>query len=305
VSTHPVQEIAPGVTRIAAPLPFPEPDHVNCYLLATADGSVLVDSGMRGSERAIDAALRAGGATVDRVLITHGHPDHWGMTRHYAATALAHPGVAEQLEFARSGGSSSGAGLPPGTHLDREVFDALTGFREMVGEAPEIDAIDEGDSVGEWEVLVTPGHAPGHVCLYRPSDGVLIAGDHLLPAVTPNIHLTTEMPDAVADYLESLRRVAALDVSLVLPGHGEPFPDSEARANELIAHHERRLATLESLLAGAGSALTSELAERLFRDVGHPADRLLAEMETYAHLEHLRLRGRVVLGGTGTWSLAA
>jgi glyoxylase-like metal-dependent hydrolase (beta-lactamase superfamily II) len=143
------------------------------------------------------------------------------------------------------------------------------------------------------------------VCLYRKSDGVLIAGDHLLPAVTPNIHLTTEMPDAVADYLASLRRVAALDVSLVLPAHGEPFEDAAGRANDLIAHHERRLARLEGLLAGAGQADTSELAERLFRDIGHPADRLLAEMETYAHLEHLRLRGRVVLAGTGTWRLAA
>jgi hypothetical protein len=65
------------------------------------------------------------------------------------------------------------------------------------------------------------------------------------------------------------------------------------------------LAKLEGLLAGAGQADTSELAERLFRDIGHPADRLLAEMETYAHLEHLRLRGRVVLAATGTWRLAA
>jgi glyoxylase-like metal-dependent hydrolase (beta-lactamase superfamily II) len=200
VSTEPFDQVAPGVTRIVAPIPFPEPDHVNCYLLATVGGSVLVDTGMRGSERAIDAALRALDATVDRVLI---------------------------------------------------------------------------------------------------------AGDHLLPAVTPNIHLTTEMPDAVADYLASLRRVAALEVSLVLPGHGEPFRDAAARAHDLIAHHERRLTTLESLLAHAGQADTSELAERLFRHVGRPADRLLAEMETYAHLEHLRLRGRVVLADTGTWRLGA
>jgi glyoxylase-like metal-dependent hydrolase (beta-lactamase superfamily II) len=305
VPTQPFHRVAPGVTRIVAPIPFPDPDHVNCYLLGTDAGNVLVDTGMRGSERTIDAALEEVGGTVQRVLITHGHPDHWGIACHYTDTVLAHRGVAEQLEFARSGGSTSGAGLPPGTHLDREVFEALTEFRDMVGDVPGVDPIDEGDRIGEWAVLVTPGHAPGHLCLYRERDGVLIAGDHLLPAVTPNIHLTTEMPDAVADYLASLRRVAALDVSLVLPAHGEPFPDAAARAHELIAHHERRLTALESLLAGGGQADTAELAERLFRNVGHPADRLLAEMETYAHLEHLRLRGRVVLASTGTWRLAA
>lgn len=305
MSTQEAEQIADGVIRIVAPLPISEPDHVNCYLLETPSGPLLVDTGMRGSEPAIDAALARENVSVQSVLITHGHPDHWGMTRRYADTALAHPGVVEQLRFAESGGSRSGAGLPPGTKLDPSVFDYLVGFRTLVDAVPEIEPIAEGDRIGEWTVLVTPGHAPGHVCLYRERDGVLIAGDHLLPAVTPNIHLTTEMPDAVADYLASLRRVAELDVSLVLPGHGEPFADAAGRAGELIAHHERRLTKLEDLLAGGGPSGVAQLAMRLFRGVDHPGDKLLAEMETYAHLEHLRLRGRVELAGTDTWRLAA
>jgi glyoxylase-like metal-dependent hydrolase (beta-lactamase superfamily II) len=298
-------QVADGVLRIVAPIPFPDPDHVNCYVLETDDGHVLVDTGMRGSERTIDPELERHGIVPDRVLITHGHPDHWGMVRHYATSALAHPAVAEQLEFARSGGSASGAGLPPGRKVDRNVYEALTGFRTMVEEPPAIDPIADGEKIGDWEVVLTPGHAPGHVCLYRRRDGVLIAGDHLLGAVTPNIHLTTEMPDAVADYLGSLARVAALDISLVLPAHGEPFADAAGRAAELIAHHERRLERLEDLLAGDGPAGTAQLAEQLFKRAEHPADRLLAEMETYAHLEHLRLQGRVRLAETGTWRLAA
>jgi glyoxylase-like metal-dependent hydrolase (beta-lactamase superfamily II) len=305
VSSSPPQPVADGVIRIKAPLPISEPDHVNCYLLSVGSEQMLVDTGMRGSELAIDDLLRRLGAQVDRVLITHGHPDHWGNACRYADAALAHPGVVEQLEFARSGGSASGAGLPPGTHLDHEVFEYLAGFREFVGDVPAVEPIVGGDRLGDWQVLITPGHAPGHVCLYRERDGVLIAGDHLLPTVTPNIHLTTEMPDAVADYLASLRRVAEMDVQLVLPAHGEPFTDARGRANELIAHHERRLARLEDLLEGDGPSDTARLAERLFRDLTAPGDRLLAEMETYAHLEHLRLRGRVLLAGADTWQLAA
>jgi glyoxylase-like metal-dependent hydrolase (beta-lactamase superfamily II) len=151
---------------------------------------------------------------------------------------------------------------------------------------------------------VTPGHAPGHVCLLRERDGVLIAGDTLLPAVTPNIHLTPEMQDAVADYLDSLDRISELDVSLVLPSHGEPYTDSRGRATELIAHHRRRLERLEHALAD-GPADTGALAAQLFRDTDTeaPADALLAQMETYAHLEHLRLRGRVALVEPGVWAM--
>jgi glyoxylase-like metal-dependent hydrolase (beta-lactamase superfamily II) len=113
------------------------------------------------------------------------------------------------------------------------------------------------------------------------------------------------MPDAVADYLSSLRRVAALDIRLVLPAHGEPFTDAIGRAAELIEHHERRLARLEALLSAEGPADTTRLAEGLFSDIESPTDQLLAEMETYAHLEHLRLRGKVSLTVPGVWATAA
>ncbi|MHB8695035.1 MAG: MBL fold metallo-hydrolase, partial [Solirubrobacteraceae bacterium] len=210
--------------RIEAPLPIPDPVLVNCYLLWTGSEHVLVDTGMHGSEVAIDAALRDFDVQLDRVLVTHGHPDHWGIAGRYCATALAHPDVQSQLDFPQRQQLAVGAqGLPPGREIDDALFEDLMVYNKDVDAPPRIEPIGEGDRLGEWEVIVTPGHAPGHICLYRARDGVLIAGDHLLPLITPNIHLTTEMPDAVADYLSSLRRVAELDVSLVLPGHGEPF----------------------------------------------------------------------------------
>jgi glyoxylase-like metal-dependent hydrolase (beta-lactamase superfamily II) len=240
------------------------------------------------------------------VLLTHGHPDHWGLARRYAETTLAHGDVRSQLVFGEERTSRRRLlGVPPGIDVEDEVMRNLVGYTELTDGAPGITTIVEGDHIGDWEVLVTPGHAPGHVCLYRGRDRVLIAGDHLLPGVTPNIHLTSDMPDAVADYLSSLRRVAALDIGLVLPAHGEPFADATGRALELIEHHERRLAQLEGLLSAGGPADTTRLAAGLFSDIESPTDQLLAEMETYAHLEHLRLRGRVSLAGRGVWAAAA
>jgi glyoxylase-like metal-dependent hydrolase (beta-lactamase superfamily II) len=112
------------------------------------------------------------------------------------------------------------------------------------------------------------------------------------------------MPDAVADYLSSLRRLAELDVSLVLLGHGQPFIDAHGQAAELIAHHQRRLARLEDLLQLSGPLGTAVLSEQLLSAARQPAERLLAEMETYAHLEYLRLRGRVSLGLENLWRAA-
>jgi glyoxylase-like metal-dependent hydrolase (beta-lactamase superfamily II) len=295
--------VADDVILIRAPLPFPEPDHINCYVIRVDHEHVLVDTGVRGSDRAIERAMAHFGIAIDRVLLTHGHPDHWGLARRYADVAMAHPDIRSQLAFSEQDPSSvSLHGLRPGRKISEEMFGFLTGFNDLTDGPPDIEPIHEGDRLGDWEVLVTPGHAPGHVCLYRRADRVLIAGDHLLPVVTPNIHLTDEMPDAVADYLESLRRVSELDVQLVLPAHGEPFTDAAGRAAELIAHHQRRLAQLEGLLQRDGPAGTERLAEGLFRGLQEPIDRLLAEMETYAHLEHLRLRGRVSLGSGDTWT---
>ena len=302
-----VMVIPDDVIRIRAPLPFAEPDHINCYVIRAGDERLLVDTGMRGSEQAIDEVLRRFGVSVNGVVVTHGHPDHWGLAHHYGGGVVrAHADIRAQLAWAQQDPTAASMhGLPPGRTLDRDLFEVLIGYGDLTGAPPAVDELAEGDQVGEWRVLVTPGHAPGHICLYRERDQVLISGDHLLPLITPNIHLTAEMPDAVADYLESLRRVGELEVRLALPAHGEPFTDASGRAAELISHHERRLARLEGILHAGGPAGTSELSEQLFSSVDGPAERLMAEMETYAHLEHLRLRGRVALAADDLWSLAA
>jgi len=299
-----VMVLPDDIIRIRAPLPFAEPDHVNCYVIAADGERLLVDTGMLGSQDTIDAALVSGGLELDGVVLTHGHPDHWGIARRYTDVVRGHADIRAQLTFG-SRDHSEIDGLPPGWSVNAELFEVLRGYERFTLGVPELEEISDGEMLGEWEVILTPGHAPGHVCLYRARDRVLIAGDHLLPEITPNIHLTDGMPDAVADYLASLRRVAAMDIALVLPSHGDPFRDAAGRAAALIAHHERRLARLEEVLRADGPAGVGQLSRRLFRVIpDDPVERLMAEMETYAHLEYLRLRDRVALG-EDVWRLAA
>jgi glyoxylase-like metal-dependent hydrolase (beta-lactamase superfamily II) len=140
----------------------------------------------------------------------------------------------------------------------------------------------------EWLGVYTPGHTNDHLCLFDPEGGVLLSGDHVLPSITPHISGLIE-GDPLRAYLESLDRVAAFEgVTTVLPAHGQPFSDLPGRVEAIKQHHAERLDHLRDLSRGRGWATVNELMKDLFRERswGH-----MAESETFAHLEHLRLLG--------------
>ncbi|MFZ4516971.1 MAG: MBL fold metallo-hydrolase [Microthrixaceae bacterium] len=160
------------------------------------------------------------------------------------------------------------------------------------------DRVDEGDVLRlgrrEWQVLHTPGHTGDHLCLFDPADGTLLSGDHVLPTITPHISGMTGSPDSLADFIGALHRVAAIPgVTNVLPAHGLPFTDLPGRVREIVAHHEERLEELERIGEGLGTATVRQYSRQLFRERSWGP---MAESETYAHLEHLRLEGRMAAG---------
>ena len=161
------------------------------------------------------------------------------------------------------------------------------------------DTLLEGGEVLAWhpfrfEVIWTPGHAAGLVCLYEPQAQVLISSDHVLQHISPNIGLyARQSGDPLGDYLRSLRIVRGLPVKLVLPGHGAPFTDLAGRVDALVAHHEQRLQEMVKVLAdeeqtayGLASRLSWRGSERGWQRLS-PFDRLAALSETLAHLEYL------------------
>lgn len=149
----------------------------------------------------------------------------------------------------------------------------------------------------EWVVVHTPGHTGDHVCLFDPEHGTLLSGDHVLPTITPHISgmtdsTSTDDHDSLAQFFEALRRVAAIDgVSKVLPAHGQPFDDLGRRVDEIIEHHHDRLELLHGIALELGDGDVRGYSHRLFRERSWGP---MAESETYAHLEHLRLTGRLV-----------
>jgi glyoxylase-like metal-dependent hydrolase (beta-lactamase superfamily II) len=195
---------------------------------------------------------------------------------------------AEELMFMRSWDKLTKLGLlnlVPSTHLVDEQW-----FRM-------------GDK--DWQAVHTPGHTGDHLCLFEPESGVLLSGDHVLPTITPHISGMTASEDSLADFFAGLRRVAAMEgVKTVLPAHGLPFEDLPKRTDEIIQHHHERLDSLLDIAAELGEANVRAYSHKLFKERSWGP---MAESETYAHLEHLRLLNKVQLStdseGKSTYEL--
>jgi glyoxylase-like metal-dependent hydrolase (beta-lactamase superfamily II) len=311
------ESIEPGLWRIPLPLPFAL-HSANVYLIAGAGEYALVDCGLGTS--AGEAALRAGlaraGIGIERIttlVLTHAHPDHIGLAGPiHAASGAPVRLLAEEAsrlfkvwadpEFAALGRSTelyAAHGMPASEVAQVARINASVRRAIQLPSFSTIVPLADGDDLrlggARYRVLWTPGHSDYHLCLLR-EDGLLLAGDHVLPRITPNIGLYPDSrPNPLRDYLESLARVRDLSVRLVLPGHGLPFADLSGRVDEISAHHAERAAQILTLLGThRDGADAYTLAGDLFGErLRGPDDYRFAVAEILAHLEDLRAQGCV------------
>ena len=211
------------------------------------------------------------------------------------------PGIEEAIEEAetilrssRARGRTPWGGRPmipsPWRHLRFRIAQRLG--RSFI---PTISTpVEHGDVLTlagrEWFVIHTPGHTGDHICLHDPESRVLLAGDHVLPTITPHIGGTGSSPDPLASFFYSLDRVAEIEgVGQVLPAHGHPFRNLRARTEAIKRHHQERLARVCAISRELGvPANVQAFSRRLFKPRSWGT---MAESETYAHLEHLRMKG--------------
>ncbi|MGH2453832.1 MAG: MBL fold metallo-hydrolase [bacterium] len=269
----------PRIVRISLPTPFPV-GPVNAYLLPDPPVT-LVDAGPKTEEAGV--TLRRGIAeagvplaSLRRIILTHGHLDHFG-----GAAGLATETGAEVYAHPDDGPKFSGflaiAGLLPAL-LQRHgvpdplipaVVDAYTSGRRLADPLPSFHPLMGGDRIEaggvEWEILHTPGHAAGHICLRRGD--FLIAGDVLLEEITPNPLVEygddgTRIP-TLPLLLTSLHRLGALNPAEIFPGHGAPFGPAAPRVEQMLAHQAQRQEEVAALLTSAPRN-AFELANALF-----------------------------------------
>jgi glyoxylase-like metal-dependent hydrolase (beta-lactamase superfamily II) len=305
-------QVWPGTFELRLPIPF-EDGHVNCFLLPEGERVDMIDCGMSSEESfaLIRAALRevAGpGGRLRRLVVTHIHPDHYGgageMTArdgaelylHRLEVPMVHPRYLEVDQLVEEVGRYLEVhGVP---EAEAEFLkNASRGFRRFVKPAAPALQLDGTEllELGGRRVRVewTPGHSPGHVCLFDVDARILFAGDQLLPDISPNIGLHPQStPNPLDDYLSGLQRLAGLGPALVLPSHGRPFAAASERVAALTDHHRRRKDQMIEVIGDAElNAWQVTTAVWGLRENLH--EMRMALQEGLAHLQSLSLEGRL------------
>lgn len=309
---------APGVYRIPLPLPTDALRAVNVYALTDDEnGLVLVDSGwaLAAARDRLSAALAdlgAGLGDVQRFLVTHAHRDHYTLgvelRREFGSKIALGRGEQPALEYLNQPGRLTFAAQRDRL-LRAGARDVLERLMAVPPAPPPSSAWDMPDAwLDDGEVLqagprklramATPGHTRGHVVFHDADNDLLFAGDHVLPHITPSIGFEP-LPPALplAEFLTSLRLVRDLPDAQLLPAHGPITGSVHERVDELVAHHDARLAAGLAALATSGDTAADVAAvlpwTRRRRTLGEldPLNQMLAVLETAAHLDLLVARG--------------
>ena len=311
LGTQPVgeaAEVVEGVYQLKVPVPFPLV-FVSVYLVEGDDGWTIIDTGFdypEGREIWEKGAGQVGldlDRDVERIVVTHFHPDHLGLARWLQERSGAPVYVLEgEIQHSREVWSNpdhaSFAGHLVRGGMDRALAEkAAAQMRARLSLPEEMLPLQEGEKIelgaGVARVLHTPGHADYQLMLHDEGRKVIFAADHVMLEITPNIGL---WPDTkarpLARYLESLSGLRGLDADLVLPGHGPLFHDFDGRVDELLRHHGERLEAMHAVLEG-GPKTPYEVSRVVFRGTLTVYERCFALAETFAHLEHLALESRV------------
>jgi len=251
----PVERVRPGLWSIPVPIPNNPLRYVLVYAFETDRGPYLVDAGWN-TDDAFDVLCRglvtAGFdiGNVQGVLVTHIHPDHYGLAGrireasgawvalHPADAALVHDRYEEPKPLVeRMGELLMRAGAP------EEEVQLLKGASMpvlpfVVTTHPDV-LLEDGDKpeVPGWDLVAiwTPGHTAGHLCFYERDLRLMLSGDHILPRITPNISVNPQSENPLVDYLASLDKVGAYEADEVLPAHEYRFVGLQTRVNELKA----------------------------------------------------------------------
>ncbi|HUY55171.1 MAG TPA: MBL fold metallo-hydrolase [Candidatus Nanopelagicaceae bacterium] len=308
--------MADSVFRCPLPLPDDALRAVNSYLIRSSGGFLLIDCGWdreETMERLRQALRELGGGleSVRGIFATHVHRDHLGLAGQVrdesgAWVSLGRGDQATLEAFARDPRRARAASLE--RLRQAAADDVASRLRQLAGggegwRPPLPDILLSGEEVllqdgHRLEVIPTPGHTRGHLCLFDRDREILFAGDHVLPQITPS--LGVELPDRsspLTAFLSSLELVRQLPASLVLPAHGPVFSDLKGRVDELLEHHRVRLEEcLEVVLDGARSARAVAEALPWTRRRRHfstldPFNQMLAVFESEAHLLVLAERG--------------
>ncbi|MFD2670535.1 MBL fold metallo-hydrolase [Marinicrinis sediminis] len=298
--------------QIKSPVHFPL-QWVNSYLFPEEEGYTLVDPGLHTEqniqhwqETLSELGIRM--TQIRRIVLTHHHPDHYGLSGWMQQQSGAEVWMSEtawkQTQFMWGEQETVSTDLPKlfARHgypddLQPDMHKHIQGFIMKTVPHPEVKffKLDAPFILGGrcYEMIESHGHASGHISFYDADRGVIFCGDQVLPRISPNIsYLPGQDPDPLQSYLSSLEQMATLSVVQAYPGHREPFQHFQSRAQELIKHHEVRLAHIHRL-AVESDITAYDICQQTFGDRLTVHQMRFAMSEMIAHLVYLAKKGQL------------
>lgn len=307
-----------GIEQVTIELPF-RLNHVNCFLAKNSDGYVVIDTGLhRDHTRDVwNDVLKD--KQVSNIIITHLHPDHSGYAGKLQQITGANVAMTQvdresmdkiwtdsaiptlKRDFSRAAAPKE---------IVNGILDVIENFRTYTNPFPRVDHyLEEGETLeignGMYEVIQTPGHSAGLVVFYNREENVLLATDHILPHITPNIsYWFYGEENPLQSYENSLMKMKEYEAEYVIPSHGKPFYDANKRIDEIWKHHVERLEqTLEYIKDGA---TIFNVCEQLFPQELSFHEYQFAIGEAISHLEYLRAKDeckRELVNGEWVYSI--
>ncbi|MBQ4347743.1 MAG: MBL fold metallo-hydrolase [Firmicutes bacterium] len=304
----------PDIYKIYIPLPKNPLKNLNCYVLKTPEKNLIVDTGFNMPE--CREALIEGLKELDldpektELFITHLHSDHCGVV-----TPLVERGVKVYMgredykyvlaylegdEWEKSDARYCCEGF---TKEQMEAFERKNPAKNFSNHvAFPATCLDDGDKfkIGDYEMTVvfTPGHTPGHCCLYMEREKIMFLGDHVLYDITPNITMWLMTEDSLGNYIQSLKKIREFDIKLALPAHRMNDLDFYERVDALLQHHRDRIMDSYDIVRDNPGFSAMQIAGKMKWDIVCNSweefplvQKWFAVGEALAHVDYLIKRG--------------
>lgn len=305
-----LEEVYSGIYKAEIPLPKNPLRTMNSYIIKDKEKNLIIDTGFNHPEciKTFELVLKELNITEYDIFLTHMHIDHCGLVNNLATkktqimcsqmagdliNLLKHKDNGKkrveyliQYGFPVDEFKSSSEKIHPAYMYSEKGLDFIP--------------VKDGDIIStgrfNFTCIETPGHSPGHICLYEPEKKILISGDHILLSISPNISVWPQMFDSLGEYLKSLDKVYPLDVELILPAHRNTGDNHRQRIVELKKHHEKRVGEIIDVLRQGNtnayqiaSQLKWNMSDKAWENV-HLIQKIFATSEVAAHLEYMTVK---------------
>jgi glyoxylase-like metal-dependent hydrolase (beta-lactamase superfamily II) len=314
-------ELFKGINQIKLPLLKVGPENVNVYIVEGTEDNLMIDTGWNTPEafNTLAQEMKNSGFAmkdITDIVVTHFHPDHIGLA-----------GKIQELTGAKVSLSEIEGNLLDSRYIHMEnllselstfltangvpdwelkmLSEASFNIRSYVSPFKATKLLKNGDSVSmppyEFQVIASPGHSPGHICLYEPNKKYFFCGDHMLPEVVPNVSYHPQSGEnPLGDYVKSLESLAGLETRFVFPGHGSVFSGLAPLIDDIMRFHRDRMMRIQRVM-GVETKNAFDVAksipwvvngEETAYDKLEPIDRRLAVLEALAHLQYMVAEGK-------------